>query len=64
MAKLKVGDVVRIQGGPLMTVEQVREDRASCVWFVKQTDGWTGPFRAEFRSDTFTFVKSIASRRH
>ncbi len=35
MEEFKVGDVVRLKsGGPLMTIESIKDEDLNCIWFV------------------------------
>lgn len=59
---IKAGDVVILKiGGPKMTVSEVRDGEADCVWFVQRTEGehnfrdyWEGPKYGTFALDTLT----------
>ena len=44
---LNPGDVVRMkEGGCPMTVCEIQDGEAACVWFERCERGWHGPFRA------------------
>lgn len=44
---LKPGDGVRMKtGGCPMTVYEIKDGEAACIWFEPCDKGWHGPFRA------------------
>ena len=61
MDEIKKGDIVKLKsGGPVMTVEDIKDGKyATCVWFDVTTTGTTFK-RADF--DLITLMKAAAGR--
>jgi len=61
-AQILKGDTVRLKSaGPLMTVVQVSEDNARCIWFDMNNHVQVGHFQIEFLVSEPVHLESVGS---